>query len=294
MNRVSRTLLIATLAACVGMAGALNADSAYYTAGVYRFKYATTADLDLAKAIGKYASHSRAAAILSVGNRYGYSGFIDVNLTKQGINGILGSATPGKTQITLNTSYNFTGAKWGSTLAHETSHVYFYQYIGAVKWNASTDMLYCRTFLTESLAWYAGEVAYADGPRYSASVIKSNLKKFTVQELGPGGFMTFFGTGYHYKNGGYFGSTTQWQLRAQGYFFVNQLGGTAKLMEKLRHYTSYAGSYILSSTYTTAYYYFELSFKEAYGKLANANGIYDFKCQNQNYLMGVFWYNWIR
>jgi hypothetical protein len=297
MNRVSRTLLIATLAACVGMAGALNADSAYYTAGQYRFNYTTQSQLNLAKEIGKYASYCKAAALLSVGGRQGYTGLIDVNMFYSTGNWA-GQYTWGSTKIDLNVKYSYkytTGAKWGSVLAHETSHLFFYKYIGADTWNSNTNILYYRTFLTESLAWYAGEVAYAYGPRYSAATIKANLKYYTKQALGSN-FLTFYGTGYYYRNGGY-SNVVQWQLRAQGYFFVHQQGGYVKLtrlMDTLKIYSMYSDKYIRSSTYTTSRSYFEKAFQVAFGKLANAGGIYDSTCKKTTYLMGVFWYNWIR
>jgi hypothetical protein len=297
MNRFSRTLLIAALAAFMGLAGAFSADSAYYTAGQYRFNYTTTAQLNMAKDIGKYASYCKAAALLSVGGRQGYTGPIDVYM-EYNSGSWIGSYTWGSTAIKLNVKYNYlytTGAKWGSVLAHETSHLFFYRYIGAATWNANTNILYYRTFLTESLAWYAGDVAYAYGPRYSAATIKANLKYYTKQQLGSS-FVTFYGTGYYYRNGGYFNTIT-WQLRAQGYFFVHQLGAYSRLttlMDTLRIYSMYSGKYIRSSTYTTARSYFENAFKAAYGKLANCGLIYESTGKNTNYLMGVFWYNWIR
>jgi hypothetical protein len=248
---------------CMGLACTLRADSAYYYAGYYRFNCATTAQLNLYKSMMRYVAEARRAALYSLGGRYPFTGYIDVQFVNSGNNGTCGSTPIGKMQITLNTYYNFTGAYWGSILAHETCHVYFYIYTKAKLWNSG--LLYYRTFLAESLAWYAGDMVYKYGNLYSASTVKGSLKyAYSRSKI----VMNFPDTGYYYYR---YGPSDQvrWQLRAQGYFLANNYGYSkvTSLMDRLFGSSFWGwGQGVCSLSSTEAQKYFDNCFYSAYGK----------------------------
>jgi hypothetical protein len=299
MNRLARGVAALAVVAVIGLAGAVTADAAYYQAGIYRFIYSTYNDTNykLAKSIAFYTGEARRAALVSVAGRAGYSGYIDVEFYYQKSNTL--GYTYGGTKLYLNRYWNYTGAKWGSVLAHETSHIYFFQYTGARTWTAysgSARMLYYSDFITESLAFYAGDVIYRYGDKYSISTVKAQLKyqynknRYTV---------SFYGTGYYYRNGGTYFNQAWWQLHAQGYYFANgaitsYYSRLSNLMYYFRYYSQWSGYYLRSSNFSTAQSYFEYAFYQAYGKRANAGWIYTGTSgyKNTSYLYGVFWYTW--
>jgi hypothetical protein len=302
MNRFGRTLFIVGLVLSIGVAGSFNADSYYLIKGVYRFNYNGAYQLKMAKDISNYAAYSYSAAYASVGGRTGYKGLIDVIFEYLGPDEAPAGTQRGKTKIYLNLSYshNFNnynmGACWGSVLAHETSHVYFYQYTGAATWSSSTDIFYYRTFLTESLAFYAGNMVYPYGRDHlSKAEAKALLKSEFAKNKA---FVSFYTSGNAYINGHWWiGKQALYQLPCQGYFLANQYGRGAltKLMDYMKLYSMYSGKYIRSSNWKTSRYYFEYAFYKAYGKLAGTeyapNINYTYKI-DLRYLSGLFLATW--
>jgi hypothetical protein len=295
MNRPFKSVVILVVAVCLGLAATVSVNAAgYYTYGIYRYYWTTTAQYNLARAIAPYGYEAKRAALVSMGGRNVYTGYVDVAFYSQNSNTL--GYTYGGTKLWLNMYHNKTGGFWGSVLAHETSHIYFFQYTNANYWNSS--MRSYIDFITESMAFYAGDMVYAYGNRYSASTVKANLKYYASYTKS---VVSFYGTGYYYRYGGTNFNQSWWQLHAQGYYFANGYTSSyysrlSNLMYYFRNFSQNSGYYLRSSTFNTARYYFENCFYLAYGKRANAdwsltgsaNGAY----KNTAFLYGDFWYKW--
>jgi hypothetical protein len=300
MTRYTKALLVVVLVASVGLVGVLSADAAgyyYYGSTIYRYYWTTTAQYNLAKAIAPYGYAANRAALVSMGGRNVTTSayWLTIKFYYQ-VSNTLGYMNWGGHDINLNTYYTFSGAKWGGVLAHETSHILFFDYTKALNWNRS--LLPYIDFLTESMAFYAGDMVYTYGNRYSASYVKTQLKSYAASNKFT---VSFYGTGYYYRNGGQYFNQSWWQLHAQGYYFAN--GNTtayysrlSNLMYYLRYYAQWSGYYLRSSSFSTAQSYFEYSFYQAYGKRANAGWIYTGSTngayKNTAFLYGDFWYKW--
>lgn len=264
----------------------------------YRFFYDYQSQFTYITRVAPYLNESVWSAYRVLGNR-GWAGRIDIHLYSKN-DGWGGYANLGSNALWLNTyswsSYT-TGASIGSTIAHETSHILFGHHVKGSLWaNKTKDMWYYYSFLTESLAYYTGSVAYAYGPKYSAATIKSYLKARAGQTHQ---IISWWGTGKIYNNRNSYSSTlfnqAWWQFHAQGWFLTgnNKLGNPqlGKLLDTLRTYASYSGYYLQSASFTTARAYFEYSFKVSYGYYANAAWTYG-NYSNTGYLYGKFYYQW--
>lgn len=294
-KRSSWVGLVVSLALVVVMTvGTITAQAYIYRVGkfdIYFTSY-TSSDYGWAKSLASYVPEAWRAAYTVIGNQT-LNGQMQVRFysTK---NNVLGYMYSGTQNIYLN-RYNFSSyAKWGGTLAHETSHVLFFNYTKATTWNSG--LAHYRTFITETLARYTGDVAYAYGSRWSAATVKANLKYYNQKAFGSNK-CNWYSMGYYYTYGsGNSLNTAIWGQAAAGYYLTGGLirstsSRVANLMYYMKVYSSYAGSYLRSSNYSTAQAYFENAFKYAYGYYANAGLIYG-GITNTNYLMGKFYYQW--
>jgi hypothetical protein len=300
MLKLTRVFVIALLVACISLVSSLTAYSAYIASGRYYFNYSNEQQRKWAVSLS-YLDTSQCfmAALRSVANLQDNSA-LRINVYFKD----LGATTTGKATITsapviyLNTVKlwdKLRWSAWGATLAHETSHVLFLQYTRAWKWNYSgshANMIYYMAFLTESLAWYTGRMLCIYGDQYSAATVRANLKN---EYSKTGKILSMYQTAYYYRNGGY-SAQVQWQLMAQGYFFVQYLGNSrlGKLLYLLRQRSAVPGKYLLSTNYNTVRLSFETAFYKTYGKYCNAGGIYTTNYKDPKYLMGIFWANWYK
>lgn len=210
-----------------------------------------------------------------------------------------GNAPSGQNLINLNITAlgSDSGAKIGSIIAHETSHILYCNYTRETSWIRSQAAYLYSYMLTESLARFTGDVAYAYGNRYSAAKIKSNLKYWVNQT---GKVFSWYQTAANYvalsKLSKPMVQQTLWQFQAIGHFLTGgftQYGNPylLKTLYALKVYGSYPGSYLASSNGNTAAVYFENSFKYGYGMAANGAWQYG-TYKNTNYLYGRFFYLW--
>lgn len=246
--------------------------------GYYRFLYDSPSQFAYVSRVSSYLNESFLSAYKILGNR-GWQGRIDVYLYSKN-DGFNGYTRLGLNAMWLNTlgwNASTTGALIGRTVAHETSHILFNHHVNGKLWGNKTKAMWDHyQFLSESLAYYTGNVAYAYGPKYSAATIKYWLKTRHKQT---GYLITWAGTGYIYNNSSLCGATIRdqawWQFHAQGWYLTgnNKSGNPqlVKLLDTLRTYSYYSGKYLQSGTYSTARAYFEYSFKVGYGSYANAD-----------------------
>lgn len=299
-KRTLKTWVFVFLAAAlVAFAAVPIAQSAIYSTTYYNIYYYNTTQYNWAKALGAYLNRAFWAAKTTIG--------YDARVGKMNIyfyskaDGSLGYMYGGQQNIYLNRYYFTTYDKWGSVTAHESAHVLFYNYTKANYWNS--NLIYYRTFLTEALSWYAGDYVYNYSKYTSSSAysqIRSNLKYYYGLTKTT---ISWYGSGYYYKVGtsnSNLSAQNIWQLRAIGYYLTGGRLTTSspyvqQLLYAMKVYSSYAGSYLRSATYSTARSYFEYSFKYAYGRYANAGWIYTGSSngayKNTAYLYGSFWYS---
>jgi len=300
-KRSSWVGIVVSLALVVVMTvGTISARGASYTYGYYNIYYNNSDQLSWAKSLASYLNEAWRAAYSVIGNK-SLKGQINLYFYSSN-DGRYGYMYGGTQNMYLNRYYFSNYAKWGSTVAHETSHILFYNYLGATTWNSSSTMNYYRTFLTEALARYTGDVAYYYGAngsgRYSSAYVTSQLKYWS-SKISSTYVMSWYGSGYYYKNGsGNYLNTAIWMHDAIGYFLTGgATSSTSSKVANLMYYLSSYGSYLRSTTLSTAQTYFEYSFYRATGYYANAGWIYgnDFNCpvwRDTRYLYGQFYYKY--
>lgn len=213
-------------------------------------------------------------------------------------NGLDGWMDGGYQNIYLNTKYFKSFDKWGSVAAEQTAKVLFYNVTQAHLWNS--HLLYNITFLTESLAWYAGDfVYYYHKKKYTAaawtSTIRGKLKYYAARTGGP---LSWTDCGRFYlKGSGNYRNHAIWSFRATAIFLIERPKSkehVRKLVGYMGKLSSAKGEFLRSENYGRALVYFEYAFKYAYSRRANAgwtytgssNGAY----KSWNYLYGFFWY----
>jgi hypothetical protein len=263
-------------------AAPMSSYAAIYRTTYFNIIYDNATEYGWARSLATYLNEAFRAARTVVGydSRKGAI-TIDFYNKKDGYGGYIYG---GQQTIYLNRYYFSTYAKWGATVAHETAHILFYNYTNAHYWGSS--LLHYRTFLTEALSWYTGDVVYRYGSRYSESTVKANLKYYTNQT---GYYMSWYGAGYYYRNGSG-ASLVQsiWMMDAIGYFLTGGLtsSSSSKVRSLLTSLRNQASS--LQGGSASA---FESAFKTAYGYYANSawqyTGTSDFK--NTSYLYGQWW-----
>jgi len=292
MNRVAKTWVVVALVACIGFGGVISADSAYYYVGVYKFNYKTTAQLALAKKISPYLSSAYSAAKSSLGGVEAIKGSVTISFYSATSN-THGYSLLGYQNIYLNSYNNLSGATWGEHITMETTRILFCNFTNSSQWNKS--LLYYRTFLTESFAFYAKNVLFRYGPKLSALKVKSYLKEFygiTKQVF------SWTDSAYYFlkakKYGDLYCQAGQ-QFISQGYFF-HGLGRTkvVALLNYLRSYSQRSSYYLRSSNFYTAENYFETSFYKSFSRKANAAWTYtgNYNYKDTKYLYGSYWYSW--
>jgi hypothetical protein len=257
-----------------------------YSTQYYNIWYNTadTAGIEYAKGLEPYLGKAYNAALSVIGTDYRYpsqQGKLNIRLY-QSDDSSYGYMSPSRdssgTYVNLNTNYlkEQPYAAWGSTVAHETAHIMFFNYTKADRWNSS---LYNHmTFLTEALSWFAGDCVYgwADHKTpgaFSESYIKAQVKHYSALY---GKEFSWYDTGKVYANS----SSDRdlqlaiWNLRAIGTFLTddNRTATSSNLKTLLTTLRSsenqLSGSGVTSKQAISA---FEEAFKTAYGKYANSD-----------------------
>jgi len=303
MRTVLKASGMVVLLAVVILTAAPVAHSTKYCTTYYDINYYSSTQYKWAKGLAPYLSRAFWAAKTTIG----YDARIGkINIYFSYSNpSALGWMYSGFQRIYLSRA-NFTSYyDWGSVLAHETAHVLFYNYTKAHLWNGS--LLYYRTFLTESLSWYAGDYVYKYN-RYSRSSaynqIRANLQYYYyAQEEDTRKHLSWYDSGYYYRNGT--GDNTNlwyqniWQLKAIGWYLTggrltSSSPNVKKLLYTMRTWTSRWGYRLRSYNSSTALAYFESAFQYAYGARANSawqyTGSKDEAYKNTSYLYGRYWY----
>jgi hypothetical protein len=257
-----------------------------YSTQYYNIWYnsADSAGIEYAKGIEPYLGKAYNAALSVIGNDYRYpsqQGKLNIKLY-QSDDSSYGYMSPARdssgTYVNLNTYYlkDYPYAAWGSTVAHETAHIMFFNYTKADRWNSA--LLNYSTFLTEALSWYAGDCVYgwADhktSTPYSAAYIRSQVKHYSALY---GKEFSWYDTGKAYADVSSDGDLQLaiWNLRAIGSFLTDDKrtetsSNLKTLLTTLRNSeTQLCGSAVTSKEAISA---FEEAFKTAYGKYANSN-----------------------
>lgn len=270
------------------------AHSATYSTTYYTIYYNNSTQYQWAKGLAPYLSRSFWAAKTTIGYD-ARLGKMNIYFSKDryGLGWMYGGYQSIYLSIPYFTSYNM----WGSVVAHETAHVLYYNYTKAHLWNQSLG--YYDAFLTESLAWYAGDYVYNYNKYTTSSAysrIRANLKYYADRT---GRVMSWYQSGYYYVNGsGDNLGQAAYQLSAIGWYLTGgRLTSSSPYLKntlsRLRQFGSYAGYYLRSANSSTARTYFEYAFKLSYGRYANtawqytgsSNGAY----RSTSYLYGTFW-----
>jgi len=305
MKVMTRWLVVAGLVVCLS-AMAVPGSHAYLWTGnsYYNVSYTNSPYSSYISKFSYYLNESFRSAYRVLGNR-GYLGKITIYFYYEGpaSNGTytVANAPIGQQTINLNTYAisKMLGSAIGATIAHETSHILFCNYVNGKYWhNTSTNMWYYYYMFTESLARYTGDQSYLYGKRYSTSTIKTNLKYYASKTKL---IISWYGVGNYYYNlktitDSNLVQQVLWQFQAMGYYFTNGYwnmgyGPLVTTLYYMRAYSSTSGLYLRSSTYTTCRTYFEYSFYKGYGYRANAGWIYG-TYNNTSYLYGRWYYLW--
>jgi hypothetical protein len=250
-----------------------------------------------------YLNESLLSAYRVLGNN-GWAGKINIRFYQKAAagNGTIEVANAPWAQnlVNINTVAisNWSGAQIGATIAHETSHILYNNYTRESVWAGKSQAASLYSYmLTESLARFTGDVAYAYGSRYSAATIKQQLKNYAAQT---NNVYSWFRTIYNYTQLSTLSQAavqqTLWQFQAMGYYLTggNRTSGNPYLVKTiyaLRIFGSYNGQYLASTNGGVAQTYFEYAFKYGYGCYANAAwqlGTYN----NSGYLYGKFFAQW--
>jgi hypothetical protein len=167
-------------------------------------------------------------------------------------------------------------AQWASYIAHETSHILFYNVTGSLQWNSY--LTNNRTFLTESFAWYTQYVAYSASGSYnfSQTLVKGYLTN--CRSKLPGYVMSWTYAGFMYVYGF---NKTQWEayhnlsvatFLSAGYFLSEgyKTSTNPKVLKLLTYLKLTAANMRPGLSNDTVRFYFEASFGGSYGKFANA------------------------
>jgi len=215
-----------------------------------------------------------------------------------------GYAPDGANTVYLNlyNLYSKATTAGASILSHETSHVLFGNHTKAAFWasrDGSAGRNYLYSFLTESLAYYTGDVVFPYGKRYSLATMRANLNYYARLT---GRILSWTDTARIYGNSQNYSAAlfqqAWWQFHAQGYYLAYKSGywtnpQLVSLLDNLKTYASYSNAYLQSPYYSVALSWFEYSFKRSYGSYANANWDYG-SYWNTAYLYGKgysWWYN---
>lgn len=290
MNGCLRSGVIVSLVLSMIFVGSLTAESYVYDRSGYSFTYSSAAELAWIRSV--YTPEAWNVAYRVLGKNY-LTSRIPVSFYNDPTDPADGW---GGSTIRINTYRCTTAATFGSILAHETSHCLFNAYVKISYWNLSGNLKYYYSMLTEALAYFTNEVAYAYGSQYSDSTIKYNISYYKT--LSGGTNQTWYGSGYYYKSYFESGSSVSsntfwqawWQLHGIGYFLTGgnttSTSSTLKtLLDNLHWRANY--SQLGSSDYATARAQFEKCFLKTYGKYANAGAELG-GWTNTRYLSGDF------
>lgn len=118
---------------------------------------------------------------------YSNSGYgkIDVYFYSNPRSGTAGYTTPGENALYLNLYYGSSTSDaylrdYGSTVAHETSHVFFFHQTSIqnrYSWDSAGGSAW--TWITESLSYYVGDVVYPYGSQYGKAALGSLLSYYS-------------------------------------------------------------------------------------------------------------------
>jgi hypothetical protein len=285
MTKMTFRLVLLTIVASI-MLGAMVAQAGMFRPKVYQTTYYSiiyrnATELEWAKALSTYLEESYGAAKKVIGYD-ARRGKLNINFynRKDGSGGFMYG---GLQNIWLNRYYFSNYESWGSVVAHETAHVFFYNYTKAFAWN--WKLANYTTFLTESLSWYAGSVVYKYGEMYSEATVKANLQYYYGKT---NTILSWYDAGYYYrKASGDKTTQAKWQLLSMGYFLTGGATGEAAANVKTL-LTTLRTSFRYLMNWKSSINAFENSFKKAYGYSANSRwqlGKYD----DTNYLYGQFY-----
>jgi hypothetical protein len=284
LTAVALSLLLVFVSVCAAAQQTLS--TTYYRL-YYDQQYSNVA-YNLAKYLN--AAYTAAAQVLGssgLPSNFFQNNKINVYTYSDTESGTLGYMYPGETNLYLNI-YNGTGdlskatlGGYGTVVAHETSHILFYQILGPKAYGQMSKYEnFNLTYLTESLAFYTGDSVYQYGsylngewaPKYGYSDIKAHLK--AAYSRNKNKFETFYGSGLNYVYGQT--AVTWWQLHGIGEY-LGSTGQVPKLMDNLSYYLnnprnrttySYNGTTVdLKSQFTEYAYY------KTFGVIADQSGV---------------------
>lgn len=220
--------------------------TAYYTLDYGRWS-------GVANALLPYldAAFTTPAGILGYNNQ-GH-GKIDIFFYSDRGSDTLGYMYPGDNALYLNLyGGNSTGSgflsDYGDTVAHETTHILYYNKTGlADRYDLTSAAMQSDIWVSESIAFYVGDVAYPRGPQENKSSIGAQLFSYSN---GGAKRTTWYDTGQSYDNGS--ASNLDFtQLDAIGLFLASY--GDGRGIARLTDYLSHGNDY-------------DAAFSSAYGK----------------------------
>jgi hypothetical protein len=143
---------------------------------------------------------------------------------------------------------------YGSVVAHETAHILYYNKTGLqARYNLNSGAMKSDSWVTEAIAYYVGEVAYARGPRQSRSSIGAQLAYYSGQGAQR---VSWYDSGSRYRDGNP-SSLDIVQIEAIGLFLATYGDGSG--MSRLTDYLVKSGD-------------FEAALQSAYGRPSGQYG----------------------
>lgn len=187
------------------------------------------------------AAFTTPQALLGYGNQ-GH-GKIEINFYSDRDDEVLGYMNPGENALYLNIyGGQSTSARYlrdyGSTVAHETTHVLYYNQTGlAQRYDLYSQAMLCDIWISEAMAFYVGDVAYPQGPQENKSSLGAQLDRYS----GHGARRTsWYESGLRYDEGSA-SSLDYVQLDAAGLFLATY--GDGQGFARLSDYLSRSGDH---------------------------------------------------
>ena len=238
-------LVLCVMLVVSSVGSAVASSSSYMSTTYYKIYYGSYSSVATALANSVYLNAAYTAASGVIG--YSTSNKINIYFYSSPSSSTLGYTYAGQETIYINlykgsSTSSSVLAAYGSTIAHETGHVLFFDYT-----KLQNSYTYNVTWLTEALSYYIGDVAYAYGSKYSKSTISSYLNYYSSSGKTK---QSWYTTGKNYYNGSV-GGMEWYQLHAIGYFLENYGSGSTSVKNLL--------TYLHNGTD------FETAFSKAYG-----------------------------
>lgn len=166
-------------------------------------------------------------------------GKIDVHFYSDSRDETLGYMNPGENALFLNiyggqkTSSDYL-SDYGNTVAHETTHILYYNKTGLQdRYDLNSQAMQSDLWVSESIAFYVGDMAYPQGPQETKASIGAQLSRYSN---GGSKRVSWYDSGVRYGDD----TATNLdyvQLDAIGQFLANYGGtqGVAKFTDYLVH-----------------------------------------------------------